>query len=95
MDFKNKWKSEALGVFFHENTGENEDLGPPCWCCVAHTPFPTWLLLVECETCGAELLIERELACKTWVRFQALETVFYLDHSSFSLGIMKLLLSPD
>lgn len=45
-------------VLSYENTRENEDLGPPRLCYVAHTPFPKWLLLVECETCGTELLIE-------------------------------------
>lgn len=44
-------------LFFpYENTGENEDLGPVC--VVWHTPFPKWLLLVECETCEIELLIK-------------------------------------
>lgn len=80
-------------VLSYENTGENGDLGPPCMCCVAHTPFPKWLLLVECETCGTELLIEWELACKTSVHFQGFKILFYLDHSSFSLGIRKLFLS--
>lgn len=47
-----KTSKKFRGFFFsfNENSGEKEALGSVCY--VAHTPFPKWLLLVECETRG-------------------------------------------